>query len=467
MALNFGQKLRPPAVAGQFYPVEKKKLEEMISGFLKKANPPKIEGDVFGLILPHAGYIFSGPVAAHGLKAISGKNFDTVIIVGDSHCEYFDGVSIWPAGFWETPLGKVEVDKQLAEKILSFSERFIVRDSAHLFEHGLEVQIPFLQKVLKDFKILPIIFGSENKDWKALARAILKNTKDKKVLIVASSDLSHYPSHEEAKKADQETLKAILTLGPQKLEKKIRELEERNIPNAQTFLCAEDSVKALMEVGRNLGAEAKLLKYANSGDTAGDKSRVVGYGAVAVYKRKTDGLNREEKEELLKIAKTSVESLVQERRIPEFGVKSERLKESRGAFVTIKKNGQLRGCIGQIIENGPLTETVSRMAVAAASEDYRFEPITKEELPELEYEISILSPLKKINSSQEIRLGVQGVLAVAGSKTGLFLPQVAEENHWDTETLLENLMLKAGVQPDYWKKNPVDFYTFEADIIKQ
>lgn len=470
---NFEEKIRPPAVAGQFYPGEKKELESMIDKLISQAEVPEIEGEIFGLLLPHAGYVFSGQVIAFGLKAIRGKIFDTVIIIGDSHTEHFQGVSIWPAGSWETPLGEVEVDKELAGKILSFSERFIVRDSAHLFEHSVEVEIPFLQKTLKDFKILPIIFGSQDKDWKNLAKAILNNIKRKKILIIASSDLSHYPPYQEAKKADLEILKAVLEVNPEVLKEKIQKLEKKNIPNAQTFLCAQDSVKTLLEIAKNLRAKAKLLNYANSGDLQeGDKFHVVGYGAVGFYlpekiSLKKDSLSSAEKLELLFIARTSVESFIRERKIPKFEVKSERLKENQGAFVTLKKHGKLRGCIGQIAQDMPLYKVVSQMAIAGAVQDPRFSPVREEELPELKYEISVLSPFRLINSPEEIQLGVHGVQVRIGTKSALFLPQVAIENNWDLKTFLDQLMLKAGLWPGYWKQNPVKFYVFEAEVFSE
>lgn len=283
MKKNFKEKLRFPAVAGQFYPGEKKELDEMIEKFLEKAKIPEIDGEVFGLILPHAGYVFSGFVAAHGYKAIAGKDFETVILIGDSHCERFDGISIWEIGEWETPLGKIGVDSELTEKILKESERFFVRDSAHLFEHSLEVQIPFLQKTLKNFKIVPIIFGSENEDWKDLAKAILKTTKNKRILIIASSDLSHYPPYEISQKADLETIESILTCEPEKFAQKIKELE-RKYPELDTFACAQDTIKTILEIAKERKAKAILLKYQNSGDTPlGEKFQVVGYSAIAFY----------------------------------------------------------------------------------------------------------------------------------------------------------------------------------------
>jgi MEMO1 family protein len=294
-------KIRPPSAAGQFYPEDKKELEEELNRLMAGSPASRTNGEVFGLLLPHAGYAFSGEVAALGIKAVEGRKFDAVIILADSHYEYFEGVSVWPEGEWETPLGKIKVDKEIAGKIISFSERFISRQSAHLFDHTIEVHLPLLQKALGRFKLVPIVIGSEERDWKKLAEAILGIIKGRKVLIIASSDLSHYPPYEEAKKADQTTLRAIESLDTEILDKNIAEMEKMNIPNAQTFLCSRDSVKALMEIARNFEGKARVLGYANSGDLGGGKSQVVGYGSVAFFKE--GGLALKEKEELADIAK--------------------------------------------------------------------------------------------------------------------------------------------------------------------
>ena len=278
------EKIRFPAVAGQFYPGEEEELSQIIDEFLKNAKVPEIKDEIFGILVSHAGYVFSGPVAAHCYKAIQGKNFETVVLIGDSHYEYFDGVSVWDRGEWETPLGRVEVDEILAKEILSFSKRFLVKDSAHLFEHSLEVQIPFLQKVLKNFKILPLIFGSEDEDWKDLAKAILKLMEKRKILIVASSDLSHYPPYEVAQEADKRTIEGILSSDPEKFKEKIENLKKL-FPDVDTFACAQDTIKTILEISKNLKGKAKLLKYQNSGDTIyGERSQVVGYGAICFYK---------------------------------------------------------------------------------------------------------------------------------------------------------------------------------------
>lgn len=279
----FSEKIRNAVVAGQFYPENKKKLTETIEGFLKEAKISNVEGKILSLILPHAGYIFSGFVAAHGYKAIKKQEFNSVILIGDSHYERFDGISIWEKGKWETSLGKVEVDENLAKEILNQSKRFFIKDSAHLFEHSLEVQLPFLQKVLKSFKIVPIIFGSENEDWEILAKALLKVIENKKVLIIGSSDLSHYPSFDIAQKVDLEVINSILTVDPNNFFRKIQELE-KEYPYVDTFACAQDTIKAVLQIAKEKKAKAKLLKYQNSGDTPfGEKSQVVGYGAIAFY----------------------------------------------------------------------------------------------------------------------------------------------------------------------------------------
>ena len=278
------EKIRFPAVAGQFYPGEEGELNQIIDEFLKNAKVPEIKDEIFGILVPHAGYVFSGPVAAHCYKTIQGKKFETVVLIGDSHYEYFDGVSVWEKGEWETPLGKVKVDEELAKEILNFSKRFFVKDSAHLFEHSLEVQIPFLQRVLKNFKILPLIFGSEDKDWKDLAKAILKLMEKRKILVVASSDLSHYPPYEVAQEADKRTIEGILSSDPEKFKEKIETLKKL-FPDVDTFACAQDTIKTILEVSKNLKGKAKLLKYQNSGDTIyGEKTQVVGYSAVAFFK---------------------------------------------------------------------------------------------------------------------------------------------------------------------------------------
>ena len=271
---------RLPAVAGTFYPAQKKELEEMIKNFLDEVSLPQIKGEIFGILSPHAGYIYSGKVAAYSFKAISSKKIKRVILIGVSHQQLFEGLALWKEGSWLTPLGEVALDLEFLEKI---SKNFKdVGDFPHLFEHSLEVQLPFLQVVLKEnFKIVPILLGSNDFNLiKSLAKFLAKEIKIKETVIVASSDLSHYPPDEIAKKADQEVLKAILTKEIELLEKTISKLEFE-FPEVDTFLCGKSAVEVLMESAKNIkNSYGEILYYQNSSEVSFDKTQVVGYGSI-------------------------------------------------------------------------------------------------------------------------------------------------------------------------------------------
>lgn len=253
------------------------------------------------------------------------------------------------------------------------------------------------------------------------------------------------------------------------LENIISSLQKENIANAFTFLCAQPAVELALQTAKNCGANvSSFLKYMNSGDTEiGDKTKVVGYAAIGFFSpKKGNELNQEEQEKLLAIAKTSVETYVKEGKILEFKIDEPSLSKKLGAFVTLKEKGQLRGCIGRFSPtNIPLYEVVSQMAIAAAVQDRRFSPVSKEELRELEYEISVLSPLKKINDPKEIELGKHGVEIKKSSKSGVFLPQVATENNWDLEKFMGELCSqKAGLAWDCWKQKDTEIYVFTVQV---
>ncbi len=474
---NKSQKtIREPAAAGQFYPADPEELKSQLNGFLDKAEVIETKGDLLALIVPHAGYDYSGQVAADGFKQLAGKKIETVILIGNSHQEQFDGISVFNQGYFKTPLGEIEIDTDLAEKIMGESQKIFFKESTHRFEHSLEVELPFLQMVLgNNFKIIPFLFGnSQKEDYRVLAEAIAKHIGGKNVLLVASSDLSHYPSYEDAQKADARTIKAILSGQVAELEKTIEDLEKENIANVVTFACGIDAIKTIMLVAEEQGIdEIKLLKYANSGDVEiGDKSQVVGYAAIGFFGQRTTDLielNKEEQEELLTIARSSVETFIKTGKLPEFNVQSPALNRNLGAFVTIKKNNQLRGCIGLFSpSNYPLYQVVSQMAVAAATQDSRFLPVSQEELPELKYEISVLSDLEKIDDWQKIELAKHGVEIKQGTKRGVFLPQVARENNWDLTTFLSQLCFqKAGLPADCYKDKETEISIFTAQIFEE
>ncbi len=478
------QNIRQPAVAGQFYPVDKEELKSKIEEYLLAVEKQKVEGNIKAIIVPHAGYDFSAPVAAYSFKQLQDKKINTAIIICNSHTAYFEGIAIDESDAWQTPLGLIEIDKELAKKLVKSDNVIKYNSNVHKDDHTLEVQLPFLQTVLAgQFKIVPILFGNTRDDsYKKLVRALADNL-DKDDIVIISTDMSHYPSYEDANRVDKQTLKMIKSADILKLESHVKEVESQNIAGEQTVLCGIDGVKTVMELYGLLGWDKiEVLKYANSGDVAiGDKDSVVGYGAVvftsppAPLLRKERGaignmLNEEQKKELLNIARATVESYARDGKVPKFDVNDERLKWKKGAFVTIHKDSKLRGCIGQIAPSGkPLWQVVRDMAVAACSKDHRFSPVSKKELDNIDYEVSVLSIPEKINNWQDIELGKHGIILQKGLRSGVFLPQVADETGWSKEEFLSQLCWqKAGLAPDCYKNDSdVELKVFTAQVFRE
>lgn len=459
-------KVREPAVAGAFYPANKEELSVMIDEFFKKADAPKLAGEVRALIVPHAGYIYSGQAAAYGYKALLEKKINTVIVIGMSHLEYFDGISVYNGDYFKTPLGEVKIDKKLAQKIISANKKINFRKSAHEEEHSLEVQVPFLQKALTTgWEIIPIIMGNDSEETVDILIGTLKDVINDNTLVIASSDLSHYPSYKDAQFSDEKVINAILTGQRENLRKTINDLENKNIPNLHTCACGRGAIEVVM--GLMHDKEIKLLKYYNSGDISGDKTRVVGYASIAFIQKTAEAneLSVEDKKKLLGIAREAVKIYLKEGKIIKPKEQSEILNQPAGAFITLKKDGHLRGCIGIFESELSLQEVVVEMAIAAATDDPRFTPVSIDELEKLEYEISVLSPLKKVASWREVEIGKQGVKIVRGSRSGVFLPQVAEENNWDLKTFLSVLCEeKAGLPSLCWQDPETEIYVFTAEV---
>lgn len=462
--------LRLPAVAGVFYPADKNTLEAQIDKFLSQAEDVEVEGELKMLILPHAGYEYCGQVMAYGFKKLIDKNFKTVILIGPSHTDFFRGASVYEKGRWLTPLGEVKIDSNLAKKLVGEEEMIFYRPESHEEEHCLEVLLPFLQKVLKNFKIVPIIIGPATEDVQFLGRALRKYI-DKETLIIISSDLSHYPPYEIAKKVDKKTIDAILTGKQELFEKAIKESMEAGYENLQTCACGEGPIKVALYLGEKMGLnKIKLLKYANSGDVTKSSLNVVGYAAIAfsLTENKEESLSFEEREFLLKVARQSIEAHFRGEKIPDFRPISERIMRPQGAFVTLKNKGRLRGCIGTIVEEEkPLYKVVSERAIDATRDSrFTFNPVTLEETKDIKIEISVLSPPKKIKDPyKEIELGKHGVIIRKGPYGGVFLPQVATETGWDLERFMAELSSqKAGLPPNAWKEEGVDIYTFTAEV---
>ncbi|HYW43761.1 MAG TPA: AmmeMemoRadiSam system protein B [Bryobacteraceae bacterium] len=465
------QKIRPAAVAGSFYPADPNELGKMLDDFLSRAAPPPLE-NVVALVAPHAGYVYSGPVAAYSYALLKGRKVDRVVVIAPSHYEAFGFSSVYDGAAYTTPLGRVPVDQAFAAQLAKASPLIKLSGAGHTPsadkpEHSVEVQLPFLQRVLGQFQVVPIIMGDQSYDnCRALGLALAKLIKGTNTLIVASSDLSHYHTYDEAVRMDRKTLKGVEEWDYLNL--------SRNLELRVWEACGGGPIVAAMIASERLGAShAKLLKYANSGDANGDHSRVVGYGALAFVKAAGSAksaeakfsLTQKEKDDLLKIARKSVESAVRDgKEYAPQAAESAALAQERGAFVTLKEKGQLRGCIGYVAPIKPLYLTVRDVASLAALRDRRFRPVAAAELGALEYEISVLSPLRRVLDIKEIQVGEHGLIIRKGDIEGLLLPQVATEEKWDRVTFLEQTCYKAGLAGRAWQDADTDIFRFTAVV---
>lgn len=284
--------IRAPAVAGTFYPSDPAELKSMIEGFLKGAEVREIKGEPIALIVPHAGYIFSGGVAAYAFKAIEGRSFDDVIIIGPSHHASFPGASVYKGEGYRTPLGVVKIDRELVDKLIGLGKGIAFRPYAHLREHCIEVELPFLQTVLKgEFRIVPILMSDFSpQNCSRLSAALLELIRGvegrRKVLLIASSDMSHYPAYQDAVRVDRATIEAVRTLDPERIREEDRRQLSSGVPNLFCTMCGLGPVLVVVETAKKLGADSvHFLKYANSGDVPlGDERRVVGYMAAVICK---------------------------------------------------------------------------------------------------------------------------------------------------------------------------------------
>jgi len=461
-ALGCSKEVRKPAVAGAFYPADPVKLRQVVDGFISASPRVEEPGQLVALIVPHAGYAFSGAVAGMGFKQLAGTDIKTVILAGPSHYYGFRGASVYTGDSYATPLGDEPVDTRLAKSLLDPKDLVVDDPKAHEKEHSLEVEIPFLQRALPKAKVVPIVVGSPDKPMlDSLSAAIAKRIgKDKgRTIMVVSSDWSHYHDYDTAVRMDSLGIETVKDLSSFELMARSQE--------GRIELCGIYPAMLAMDVAGRLGADTvKVFSYANSGDVTGERNRVVGYAAIGIYRTgasKPAGLTGAERNELLSIAKNTLTQYVKTGKAPLAGPVEKGLDIRRGAFVTLKKNGELRGCIGNFFSDTTLAETVRDMAVNAAARDYRFTPVRPGELKDIKVEISVLSPLRKIASVDEIKVGRDGLYIVKGQYRGVLLPQVPVEQGWDRKTFLEQTCRKAGLPPDAWKEG-ADLYVFTAEV---
>jgi len=471
--------VRQPVFADKFYSADSTKLSNAIKAFLTDAKTPKMDHPV-AIIVPHAGYIFAGQIMADGYNQIRNNKYELIVILGTNHTTPgFTGISVYPKGAFGTPIGAAVVDDKAADELMKEDPDVTANLAVHAQEHSIEVQVPFIKYLFPHTKILPIIVGEPDiKMCTKFGKVLAKILQDKKYLIVASSDLSHYPRFDDAITVDNKTLKTIVSLDMDEIRSGMEGELDDNIPQLVTCACGEAPILAAIATAKALGANcASIVSYSNSGyNPVGTSDRVVGYGAVAIGVGKSATpadpdtlvvnpsykLSSSDKAALLKYARKTLEQFFSSATVPLPRGLNSLLKVKRGAFVTLNEHGELRGCIGQMREDRPLCTVVGSMALQAAFNDARFKPLSEQELPQVEIEVSVLTPFTQVNSADEIVLGRDGVIVRKGDKQAVFLPQVATETGWSKDEFLDQLCRKAGLEAGDWKD--AELFTFQADV---
>ncbi|HHT9126951.1 MAG TPA: AmmeMemoRadiSam system protein B [Candidatus Brocadiia bacterium] len=479
--------VREPAVAGSFYSADESTLREQIESFFSKVPESASGGNdkPIALISPHAGYRYSGLVTAYGYNTIKNKNYKRVIVLAPSHYGSFKGVSILRVTHYRTPLGLVEVDKDVCDKLLENTLLFSTYPDADKYEHSLETQLPFLQMTLKDFRLVPLLIGYlSGEDVQKVAECI-KSFITNETILIASCDFTHYgynfdyvpfkkDTEANIKKLDYGAFDRILAFDSDGF---LKYKTETGIT-----ACGYLPVAVLLKL-LPVNAKGTLLNYDTSGRQTGGFTNSVSYASIVFTipsKEETrsppnpnktgEEMDEQAKKNLLYIARKTVEAAINNTPIPEFNITDEALQGKQGAFVTLRNHGQLRGCIGRFVSDIPLYKVVSEMALASATQDprFQFDPITASELKDIDIEISILSPLEKTNDPLNIELGKHGIYIKRGFRSGCFLPQVATETGWSKEEFLSQCCCgKAGLPPDAWKDPKTDVFVFTAEIVEE
>ncbi len=466
---------RLPAVAGSFYPDNPAVLQKLINDHLDAVGKlPQIDGRIVAIIVPHAGLVYSGKIAAHAYKLLEGHDFHTAVICGPSHRHRFAGLSVYgPDVTWKTPLGDIPCNRDVCRHLMNYDSHIKEIPEAHLQEHCIEVQLPYLQTVLHDFTLVPVIMGyPDHGKVELLADALTAIELDEHTILIASTDWQHYRPASAGWVMDSLGIDCLLRYDT----KRLTDL----LADGKVEMCGGGATVAIMKAAKAGGADRiRILKYGDSGDMSGDKSSVVGYVAAVLYdsgdsaiseESKPTGrsdrpplyeLNDDEKKELLTIARTSIKTYLETGHPAEFHPEG-KLADLGAAFVTLTKEDRLRGCIGHVTAVAPLYQTVATCAVQAAVADRRFPPVSAVELPTLHLEISVLTPMQKVDDINTIEVGRDGLMIVRGDYRGLLLPQVAEDYGWNRIQFLEQTCRKAGLPPDAYRASDAVIYRFQA-----
>ncbi|HKJ70018.1 MAG TPA: AmmeMemoRadiSam system protein B [bacterium] len=477
--------VRKPAVAGKFYSASEKKLQRAMEYFFGDAidaGPDK----PMAIIAPHAGYVFSGQIAADAYNQAKQHSYDVVVILGTNHTSAaFRKVSVYPRAGYQTPLGTARIDEELAARVLSHCPQCTYNPAVHEQEHSVEVQIPFLQYAFPEMKILPMVIGSADMDFcQSFGESLAEVLEGRNALIVASSDLSHYPAYDAARNVDRQTLEALTRLDPGYFHSVASGLMGGEVSNLHTCACGEGPIITAISAATKAGANCcRLISYANSGNAAvGSRDRVVGYGAVAFTGSEEYGapsifeetgersaaaeLTDTHKKVVLGFARKTITQFLTSETIPLARGFEPVLNRKQGVFVTLRKGSQLRGCVGHLQNDLCLCEAVGSMALQAAFGDRRFSPVRAAELPDIDIEVSVLTPYQKIENYRDIRLGTDGVLLQKNGRKAVFLPEVATRMDWDRDELLGELSMKAGLTRQSWKEG-AELFVFQTEKFEE
>lgn len=456
---------RKAAVAGSFYPDDPKQLKQEIEELIERVVWDQAFSGIRAIIVPHAGYVYSGSVAAAAYRQVADHPYQTVFLIGASHHCNFRGVATVGVDEFETPLGGMKVNQTVIEQLMSESSLFFRDDGIHSDEHSLEVQLPFIRELLnvKD-GIVPLLVGSDSRQELQEMADGLKPCLNASNLFVISTDFSHYPPGDFAEEEDRLTADVICSNNYDALVSHLNAQKQHEVPNLLTGLCGWRAVLLLLALTEEKNLRFQKLLYEHSGmKLLRDTSRVVGYQAIAVVEDKQTPVTRQMKEYLLQIAHRAIGR--------HLGVMSEeaiaapsQLMPSSGVFVSVYCNEELRGCIGQFESVQPLEKLIEEEAVNAAFYDSRFKSIEAAELPRLKIEISILTPLEVVKDIGEIEVGRHGIYIKKGMQHGTFLPQVGARNNWSVEEYLGYCARnKAKIGWDGWREAQI--YKYEALII--
>jgi len=453
------QETKTSTLENEYYSGSTSLLLRNVEFFLKKCEKIPVYGKILGLITSHGNYKTSGQTAAYAYRTLKGKKIDTVIIIGPSHNLKFPGASIYAKDYYLTPLGKVPVNLELAKTLIMENEFITFYSDPYSKEHSIEAQLPFLQRTLQNFQILPILIGDDDKDiYLSLSEALLKHLKDQNILIIASANLSNFRSYFDAALMDKETIKHLEEYNIEKIDSKFKSKESET--------CSRNSILTTMLTCQKLGADKiKLLKYTNSGEVTGIQHQTVGYASLVLYDLLE--LSEETKKWLLTFARQSLEEYLRFKRLQTIKEKDPFLNQELGVYLTIKKGKATRGYLGYVLPFKPLYQSISDGVIKAATEDLKYPPLTIEELPEIKIEISVLSNMEKINDSNLIEVGVHGLYVNKDWQSVLILPGQAVENKWSGEEFLEKAYQKAGLSPKAWKDKEVEIYTFTAQTFSE